>query len=39
MRTVETIRKLIEPWNSAGLLDPDKKNLYTHTAVTLNTVA
>lgn len=39
MKTVEAIRKLITPWNSAGLLDPDKKNLYTHTAVTLNTVA
>lgn len=38
IKTVEVIRKLIAPWNSAGLLDPDKKNLYTHTAVSLDSV-
>lgn len=31
----EQIRERIAPWNTAGLLDPDKRNMYHHTAVTL----
>jgi len=31
----ETVQERIEPWNSAGLLDPAARNLYRHTAVEL----
>ncbi|MCC5941020.1 MAG: tryptophan 7-halogenase [Balneolaceae bacterium] len=34
-RQVETIRKRIEPYNSAGLMDSNKNNMYRHTAVEL----
>lgn len=27
------IRQIIAPYNTVGLMDPDKRNLYTHTAV------
>jgi tetracycline 7-halogenase / FADH2 O2-dependent halogenase len=32
---VDQIRKGIEPFNRAGLMDPEKQNMYAHTAVTL----
>jgi tetracycline 7-halogenase / FADH2 O2-dependent halogenase len=32
---VERARKRIQPFNTVGLLDPDKKNMYRHTAVSL----
>lgn len=32
---VNHIREKIQPFNSVGLMDPSKKNMYEHTAVTL----
>lgn len=32
---VETVRQRIAPWNPVGLLDPEKRRMYRHTAVTL----
>lgn len=32
---IESIRKQIEPFNNIGLMDPQKRNMYTHTAVRL----
>ena len=34
-KLVDRIRTRISPFNSAGLMDPDKHNMYRHTAVTL----
>lgn len=34
-RLIQKIREAIEPFNIAGLMDPGKKNMYTHTAITL----
>lgn len=33
---VERMRKRIEPLNTVGLMNPDSKNMYWHTAVSLN---
>ncbi|WP_158278628.1 NAD(P)/FAD-dependent oxidoreductase [Rhodohalobacter mucosus] len=33
---IERIRTRIEPFNRAGLMDPEKYNMYRHTAVTLS---
>ena len=32
---VETVRERIRPFNSVGLMDPKKNNMYSHTAVSL----
>lgn len=32
---IQKIRKRIEPYNTVGLMNPDAKNMYKHTAVTL----
>lgn len=32
---IDKIRRRIEPYNSVGLLDPDRNNMYRHTAVEL----
>ncbi|TVQ65069.1 MAG: hypothetical protein EA360_10825 [Balneolaceae bacterium] len=34
-KLTEKIRERIRPFNSAGLMDPEKKNIYRHTAVVL----
>ena len=34
-KQIEKIRGRIEPYNSVGLMDPSKKNMYRHTAVNL----
>lgn len=35
LEQIDKIKQRITPYNSAGLLDPQKNNMYTHTAVAL----